>query len=132
MKFDINRVYTCVNADQLKVGSKVYVAFDIASLKSRVSENYRNSLCTIDSIMADSYSERFKVNNNCYALAYLVSEPEEKKLVWTDLKIGDVIRNGVFTHLVTGIHNFEQTNKHIFVSGAWLSDEELEEWEKVE
>jgi hypothetical protein len=82
--------------------------------------------------MADSCSERFKVDNNCYALAYLVSEPEEKKLVWTDLKIGDVIRNGVFTHLVTGIHNFEQTNKHIFVSGNWITDEELEEWEKVE
>lgn len=130
MEFDINRVYTSVNADELKVGSKVIVADNLNDLKERVKEC--DEIKIIGAILSDEYDNRFNCNYEDYNLCYLIEEPEKKKLKWTDLKIGDVIRYGVFTHLVTGIHNFEQTNKHIFVSGAWLTDDELEEWEKVE
>lgn len=63
-------------------------------------------------------------------------EPSEKKLKWTDLKIKDVIRkkyeNGYRSALVTRIDTYT-TDKHIGISGEWLSDTELaEDWEKVD
>lgn len=62
-------------------------------------------------------------------------EPSEKKLKWTDLKIGDVIRkkyeDGYRSATVIRIDTYS-TEKHIGLGGEWLSDEELEEWKKIE
>jgi hypothetical protein len=52
-------------------------------------------------------------------------------LRWTDLKIGDVIQSGNFVAMVTGIDSNPATPCHIHAYD-WISDEELEEWEKVE
>jgi hypothetical protein len=52
-------------------------------------------------------------------------------LRWTDLKIGDVIQSGNFVAMVTGIDSNPATPRHIY-GYDWISDEELEEWEKVE
>lgn len=51
-------------------------------------------------------------------------------LQWTDLKIGDVIRRGWHTRMVTGIDAFNTTD-HIHTGDMWIDDEELESWEKV-
>ncbi len=62
-----------------------------------------------------------------------MSEPEEKKLKWTDLKIGDVIRSKVsgVELLVTGIDR-RDSPKHVRLDD-WISDSELKSyWEKVE
>ena len=42
MEFDKSRVFTTVNADELKVGSKVIVADNLASLKRRVAVYYND------------------------------------------------------------------------------------------
>ena len=39
MEFDKNKVYTALNADELKVGSKVIVANYLESLKAQVEAN---------------------------------------------------------------------------------------------
>ena len=38
MKFDKSRVYTALNADELKVGSKVIVADSVRALKNAVKD----------------------------------------------------------------------------------------------
>ena len=58
-------------------------------------------------------------------------EPEEQKLKWTDLKIGDIIRSkdGIFTRMVIGI---DKTSGGVEAGLNWLTNEELREYEKVE
>ena len=115
MKFDKNRVYTAINADELKIGSKVIVADYLESLRLQVEANsYPTYIKELTYIMGTSSTNRFKTNDNkTYNLCYLVSEPEEKKLKWTDLKIGDVITNGGRTAIVTEIDKERSDNAHI-------------------
>jgi hypothetical protein len=128
MEFDVKRVYTTVNADELKIGSKVIVADNLSDLKRYVEreENY----CTLTSICNEEYTCRFELSSGSrYSLAYLV---EEKKLKWSDLKIGDIVRskNGQYIRMVTG---FDSGYEGVEVGLSWISQSELEEdWEKVE
>ncbi len=85
MEFDKSRVYTALNADELKVGSKVIVSDCISELKELVA-NYKDADARelIRICSESSLDGRFETMTNIYHLAYLVSEPEEKKLKWTD------------------------------------------------
>lgn len=85
MEFDKSRVYTALNADELKVGSKVIVANTIGNLKELVEQNMAelSDLARIDNTYSD---RRFVVNEdtdriNSFAFAYLISEPEEKNWI---------------------------------------------------
>ena len=130
MEFDKSKVYTAVNADELKVGSKVIVANDLAHLKVFIHDNVT---CILEKVLDEESTCRFVANEGePYCFAYLVSAPEEKKLKWTDLKIGDIIRtkDSKEIRMVTGIDNKEE-DRHI-CAVYWLSDKELEKWEKVE
>ena len=134
MEFDKSRVYTSLNADELKVGSQVFVANSLEMLRRYVAESeitYR-----LYNIQDEENPYRFMLSNgSCYNLAYLVSEPEEKKLKWTDLKMGDIIRkkyeDGYRSATVIRIDTYS-TEKHIGLGGEWLTDDNLEDWEKVE
>lgn len=130
MKFDKSRVYTALNADELKVGSKVIVADNITHLKWFVRDDI---IHTLEKIRGENCCYRFIANSGVeYALAYLVEEPEEKKLKWTDLKIGDVItKEGMFA-MVTQIDRNDQGHLHIYAGVFWISDSALRDWEKVE
>ena len=141
MLFDKSKVYTSLSADELKVGSKVIVADNSCTLKGRVEnlktkEDEERLITTIRQIKDDHYTQRFVDEDNVHwNLAYLISEPEEKKLKWTDLKLGDVIRQkeGTISYLITGIDTNPSENKHIFTDGIWCLDYELEkDWIKVE
>lgn len=130
MGFDISRVYSAVNADKLKVGSKILVADTLAEL--RQAKIVHELKC----ILGESAFERFVVEADAeytdvprYALAYLVSEPA--KLKWTDLKIGDIIKNEADTAMVTAI-NSDADYFHIYAGSKWIRDNELKDWEKVE
>ena len=130
MEFDNSKVYTALNADELEIGSKVTVANDLAHLKVFVHDDFT---CILEKVLDEESTCRFVANEGApYSLAYLVSEPEEKKLEWTDLKVGNVIRtkDGKNIRMVTGIDTTE-CNVHICTTYS-LSDKELEEWEKVE
>lgn len=128
MEFDVSRVYTAVNADELKVGSKVIVADNLADLKAKVEQDTKPA--TLQGIEPDDRLYRFLTIYPRNALAYLVSEPEVLK--WTDLKIGDVIRKDGrnLTAMVTSIDSYADI--HIYAGDYWYTDEELKEWKKVE
>ena len=80
MEFDKSRVYTALNADELKVGSTVIVADTMAALKEWVS-NYRATIeYRIIEILSEENGYRFKTTNgNTYAFAYLISPPKKPK-----------------------------------------------------
>lgn len=130
MKFDKSKVYTALNADELKVGSKVIAANTLGDLKSRVERN--GMLIQLDRINSEEYQCRFTCDDGIdYAFAYLVEEP--KRLNWTDLKIGDILRSpSMIEYLVIGIDRNKSKDTHIRVDGVWLTDGQLRYWEKVE
>ena len=131
MEWDKSRVYTALNADELKIGSKVIAANDIEELKTRFENDDCVALC---GIRDESYPQRFVVSKYAPSiLCYLVSEPEEKILKWTDLKIGDVVKRDNLIAMVTAI-NLKPDSKtfHISIDGVWFADDELKSWEKVE
>lgn len=135
MEFDKSRVYTALNADELKVGSKVYLHNNLAGLKELVINEHKRFVRKIKTIRSANEEYRFCDEDNCIGpLVYLISEPEEKKLKWTDLKRGDSIKQkgGTISYLVTGIDTSLLTHNHVFARGVWVSDKELAEWEKVE
>lgn len=130
MEFDNSKVYTALNADELEIGSKVTVANDLAHLKVFVRNDF---ICKLEKVLDEESTCRFIANEGVpYSLAYLVAKPDKKKLEWTDLKVGDVIRtkDDKNIRMVTGIDNTEG-DRHICTT-YWLSDKELENWEKVE
>ena len=132
MEFDKSRVFTSVNADELKVGSKVVVADTYDGLKAKF--NRTASVAVLSEVLSSDYRDRFIIEGySChFNLAYLISEPEEKKLEWTDLKIGDIITNGERSYLVTGIDKEGKWGSHIYCSAEWINDDDLGEWKKVE
>ena len=138
MEFDKSKVYTALNADELKVGSKVILADDLADLRGQVEADSKAVI--LNSINPETYECRFCWGITAYALAYLVEEPEGLK--WTDLKVGDVIRLSLTDHdtlidrvierMITEIDRHDTEASHIRAGIGWLSDEELKKWEKVE
>ena len=80
MEFDKSKVYTALNADEVKVGSKGYFANNIANLKDKV-ELSNLSLFEVTEILDESDKFRFKseVTGEVFNLFYLVEEPQEKK-----------------------------------------------------
>ena len=78
MEFCKSRVYTALDADDLKVGSKCIFANNLDSLRCKVIEG--TDIRPIVQILNDSYERRFKTDvMGEYPFAYLVSEP---KLTW--------------------------------------------------
>lgn len=130
MTFDENKVYTALNADELKVGSEVYLADSPAGLEDAIRERDVDILKKIEST---SWSARFYNGKAHWHLAYLVSEPG--KLHWYDLKVGDIIKrpfeDGTRFAMITMIDTCTDTTKHIGLSTTWLDDTEIEDWEIV-
>lgn len=132
MEFDKSRVFTALNANELKIGSKVYVADAISSIREMV-ENDSDKIDTIECIETEDEEARFFDGYTHWDLAYLISEPEEKKLKVSDLKIGDIVRHKSrnLEYLVTGIDYDEE---QVLFNDIWFDDDgDLGDWwEKVE
>lgn len=135
MVFDKSKVYTALNADELKVGSKVILSDSLEGLREYVEEDNYNAMDILEEIKGEDFIARFFDGIASWNLAYLVEEPEEKKLKWTDLKVGDIIRNNKEhrTAMVVQIDEEDDcTDFHILAGGEWLGDEDFDDWEKVE
>ena len=63
MNFDLNKVYTAVNAEELKPGDKVLTSNNIASLKEAVRLDVNPSV--IVTIWQEKYDKRFKCKSTC-------------------------------------------------------------------
>lgn len=77
MEFDKSKVYTALNADELKVGSKGYFSDTIAGLKIQVKEDCE--LHTLETVFNEKHNCRFGDIFTSHNLFYLVDEPEERK-----------------------------------------------------
>lgn len=79
MKFDKSKVYTAINADEIKIGSKGYFADDLYDLQYKVENDETDELHELVSIEDSSQDFRFKMVTHLpftYNLFYLVEEPE--------------------------------------------------------
>lgn len=140
MIFDKSRVFTAVNADELKIGSKVIVANSIGKLQQKVNTEYETECEELTWIGGEDHEFRFCISGEAYLLAYLIEEPQQG-VKWTDLKLGDVIcRKGSTVHyIIVAIDinpdekvEYEDEKKHIRISGVgWISDYLLKDFELV-
>lgn len=87
MEFDVNKVYTAVNANELKVGDKVILANDLDTLRKKVIND--RSITCINRIASEEYEYRFYGKNNAEfsILAYLVERAKEDE--WRPYKDTD-------------------------------------------
>lgn len=77
MEFDKSRVYTALNADELKVGDLVIVANSIGVLRRDVHDN--EEPYPLEKIESEYSSERFVCQRYYFSLAYLVGRKGENK-----------------------------------------------------
>lgn len=80
MEFDKSRVYTSVNADEVKVGSEGYFADNVYSLQQAVQYKDKECFGKVDCIRGTDTGFRFAVDGACFSLFYFIDEQEEKKL----------------------------------------------------
>ena len=81
MELDKYRIYTVVNADEVKLGSAGYFADNIYSLQQAVQHNDRECFGKIEDIKGISTGFRFVADNGtCFSLFYFIEEQEEKEL----------------------------------------------------
>lgn len=76
MEFDKSRVYTALNADELKAGSEVFLADNMQELKGMVEDG--DSPRVLEAIRSEDSMYRFATRTSAYCLAYLVSPVGEK------------------------------------------------------
>lgn len=140
MEFDKNKIFTTVNADELKVGSKVIVADNLAALKSRVVAYYANDgdeyVKTISSIEMEGCEQRFKISENdvigtsFWQLAYLIAEPDG--INCEDLEIGDILTTGKSDLMVLGIRR-DPNNVSVYLPVyGWCDSTNLRHFYKKE
>jgi hypothetical protein len=133
MDFDVSKVYTAIDADDLHVGDVVILADTMADLRMLVEEAEADSCKTrLTEIRDESHVYRFRTESDGYMLAYLIDSTPG--LSWTELAIGDIIKTkyGFITRMVTGI-NTTNSKVRIEAGSVVISDEDLaENWVKCE
>ena len=83
MTFNKSKVYTALNADELKAGSKCIFADDLRELRRLVS--IEDTSQVLIAIKGESYEYRFEqakadcMGDTLFALAYLIEPPAEPK-----------------------------------------------------
>lgn len=80
MEFDMTKVFTALNADEVKVGSKGYGSNTIKGLMVEVDNSLGNDYGEIYDIKDSSFSNRFFIKKRGgFNLFYLVEEPAKKE-----------------------------------------------------
>ena len=78
MEFDKSRVYTAVNADELKIGSKCIFADSLGALRDYVKSDCTKEM--LKGIEDEHEEERFRSEqDSLWHLAYLIEQPAEPK-----------------------------------------------------
>ena len=131
MKFDKTRVYTALNADELKVGSKCIFADTVQGLKKHIETK---QILTLVEIYEEHKRDRFVGSDGAieasYSLAYLIEPPveqrykpfsSEEKEVEVIKKHGGWIKSkdGNKSFFITGFNKKENT--FCFVFEHWHS-----------
>lgn len=129
MTFEKSRVYTALNADELKLGSKCIFADTVEELKQRAM-NAETFISTLERVYTESEDARFVSDDVKYLLAYIIEPPKElwykpfsdmetalkemeKHNWWVRHRYGDV-------SLVTSYNKKSQTN-NVYINGVWYT-----------
>lgn len=103
MTFDKSRVYTAVNADELKIGSECMFADSLGELRAYVECDYTEDV--LKGIEGEHEEERFiSEQGSGWHLAYLIEPPAEKKY--------------------KPFESVEEAMKAIKAHGGWVKDSE--------
>ena len=131
MEFDKSRVYTALNADELKVGSTVIVANDLRSLRAKVEKFDNSYKVQIRDILSEAAMRRFEAADGyVYVLVYLISppkKPEYKPFSNTETAYKIItahrgwIKQGSVYHFVTGLDIGGRNGDEIQFYGSWFS-----------
>ena len=78
MEFDKAKVFTALNADEIKNGSKGYFADTLECLKNIV-EHERSGFYGVVEINEECYVSRFRLDKTDFCLFYLVEEPRKEE-----------------------------------------------------
>ncbi|EMB19569.1 hypothetical protein [Treponema denticola] len=78
MEFNKNRIYTAVNADELKIGSKCIFADTVKGLRRKVEED-ADCVETFYRLHNNGSDDLFVGNKYLYYYAYLIEPPAEPK-----------------------------------------------------
>ena len=82
MEFDKTKVFTALNAEEVRAGSRGYFADTIKSLKDMVNLEDKDCYDSVKSIRDTAYVHRFIRKSGCiaeFALFYLVEEPVKER-----------------------------------------------------
>lgn len=78
MELDESRIYTSVNADKIKIGSKGYYSNSLEGLMMEVKNSLGNDYGEIYDIKPRCFNNRFFIKGvGEFNLFYLIAEPEE-------------------------------------------------------
>ena len=131
MEFDKSKVYTALNANELKEGDKVLLANSLEVLTDLVENDESPTVLT--SIAPENHQYRFiRKSGFKYALAYFVfsppKKPKYKPFSDTETAYKTISAHGGWIKtvtgeylMITGIDIGVRTNKAIFVKRHWYS-----------
>ena len=128
MEFDISKVYTALNAEEVKAGSKVVLANTLKKLKEDVKDERFD---TLESVIGEDQSERFvREGGISFALCYLVDKPQLDWVVYLNRRNTD--GNITSNYYLTACRSdrWEQVQKDYGAKVMLYSgtEEECEDW----
>ena len=131
MEFDVSKVYTALNADELPIGSKCYFAGTVNDLKDAVLRKDGSDTAILKAICDEKHVARFEEIFNKWNLAYLVELPKEKvvKPFETIEEARAVItahggflkdKDSGYVYLVAGYSsNDDDVKPEVFIKNSW-------------
>ena len=137
MEFDKSRVYTAVNADELKVGSKVICADTVKALRKKVqADDYAQYVQPFIRLYDNGYDVQFLADCYTYNYAYLIEPPSKPK--YRPFESVDKAMEAIKAHgrYVIKTNNMmsafrvteddeDQEESRIFIDSHWYSLQEL-------
>ena len=138
MEFNKSRVYTALNADELKIGSRVILGDSLSELREAVEAEKEAAIQNLMIIHGENMSFRFTGDkyHSGHSLAYLIEPPSEEKYqmftsakkAWQTIKDhGGWVNMGGDRYLITAISAIigVRETEEVCIAGKWQSTEYL-------
>jgi len=138
MTFDKSRVYTALNADELKIGSKVILGNTLSELKEAVEVEKEEAIQNLAIIHGEDIMLRFTGDkyHSGYTLAYLIELPKKPEYrPFASIKVamkaikahgGRVIKtNNIMSAFLVTKDDEDREKSRVFIDGYWYSLQEL-------
>lgn len=134
MTFDKSRVYTALNADELKIGSKCFFANCLSDLMDAVKNDESERTGRFTQSLDCDYVCRFRDDyGGNFALAYLIELPKyeafesiENAMEAIKAHGGWVIKtNNIMSAFLVTEDDEDREKSRVFIDGYWYSLQEL-------